>query len=163
MGKNPVVAIIAAIVLIVAVVLIFRQAGIGGGSMGSPKDAYWYDLDTGKLFGHKAVTPPIEAPSGGEGVRAHVFACNNCDDKSDRFIAFLERYSDEGKKALEEGAASGKDPMFRAQAMQYSEVRLEADTEWTSGADMEAAMAIRQYQNTQCGDKPAKPCFVFQD
>lgn len=163
MGKNPVVAVIAVIVLIVAVVIIFRQLGVGAGGIGGPKDAYWYDLDTGKLFPHKAVTPPVKAPSGGEGVRAYVYACTSCDDKSDRFIGFLERYSDEGKKILEEGPTADSGPMYRVEAMEHSEVRREADAEWVSGANMEEAMALRQEHQTKCGGKPAKPCFVFQD
>ena len=162
MGKNPVVAVIAAIVLIVALIFIFKQMG-GGGGVGSPQDAYWYDLDTGELFGHKNVTPPVPAPSGGEGVRAHVYACNDCNDKTDRFISFLERYTEEGKKFLEKEQAAGTNPMFRAEALQYSEVRREEDTEWVSGANMEETIAVRAQYETRCGGKPAKPCFVFQD
>ena len=161
MSKNPLVGVIAAIVLIVAVIFIFKGLGVGGGGLGSSKDAYWYDMDTGKLFGHEAVTPPIEAPSGGEGVRAHVFACNNCDDESDRFIGFLERYTDEGKRILKEEQEKGN-PMARALALEGVELRREKDEAWLPSMG-EEGRALRQEPQTQCGGKQAKQCFVFQD
>lgn len=160
MGKNPVVAVIAVIILLVAVFFIFKQMGLGGGGYGSAKDAYWYDVDTGELFGHAAVLPPIEAPSGGEGVRAYLFACNDCDDKSDRFIGYLERYSEEGRRILKEEQDKGN-PMARALAMEGAEIRRDTDEEWLPAMG-DDGKALRQEPQTKCGGKPAKQCFVFQ-
>ena len=158
MGKNPVVAVVAAIVLVVAVWLIARSLGFGGGGGGAPH-AGWYDLETGTIFG--AVDPgdfqTVAAPSGGEAVRARVFACNDCDDADDRFLGFLERYSDEARQVLAEEQAKGNRMMARAAAMAYVEVRGPEDEEWVGAMDPDG-LAIQSEAKFKCGGKPPRPC-----
>jgi hypothetical protein len=72
-----------------------------------PRKAWFYDLNTNKLFvadGDKV--PPIEAPSGklpdGQpaGVKAHVLSYLQDPNESERFIGCLEKYTPEGEKIL---------------------------------------------------------------
>ena len=56
---------------------------------------YYYDLNTGELFEDKAGLGPIETASGPygsmpAGVIAVVFACRECGDTEDRYVAWLE-------------------------------------------------------------------------
>ena len=156
MGKKPVVGVVAAIVLLVALVLIARQLGIGSGIGGGPEDVFWYDLDKGDLFAHPATIEPVTAPSGGEGVRAHVFACTSCDDQDDRFTAYLERYTDEARRILKEEQARNN-PMARPMAMAHVLVRRPNDDQWVAATGPQG-MQIMQERNSKCGGKPAKPC-----
>ncbi|MFC1677371.1 hypothetical protein ACFL3G_09965 [Planctomycetota bacterium] len=68
------------------------------------KKAWYYDLNTGKLFVAEAdQNPPIKAPSGplpnGElaGVLAHVYKSYH-DKNAEPFIAFVEKLTDEAQK-----------------------------------------------------------------
>ena len=160
MGKNPVVAVIALVVLAVALFIIIRTLGGGGGTRGNPSDAFWYDLQTGKLFPHEGAVSPIEAPSGGQGVRAYVFACKSCDDDNDRFIGYLERYTAEGKRIFEAEQAKNN-PMARMAAMSHLEVRREKDTEWL--LHQEEIPLIKEEIKQRCGGKDAIICKTFQD
>jgi hypothetical protein len=105
-GK-PVAGVVVVVVLVAASVWIAsRQKRVIGPT--------YYDLQTGELFEYTGEElPPVVAPSGGEGVVAHVFACGSCDDEQARFIGYLEKYTDEGKaqvrRTAEAIAASTKD------------------------------------------------------
>ena len=159
MAKNPVVAAIAVIVLVVALFFILRQLGLGTRS--DPAEAFWYDVDKGVLFPHVGAVSPIEAPSGGEGVRAFVFACNSCDDDNDRFIGYLERYSEEGKGIIEDGVANNDQLSSRMRAMEHHEVRRQADADWYLSS--EEIDAIKAEIKKRCGGKDAIACKTFQD
>ena len=51
------------------------------------RSSYFYDMDAKKLFMAEAnMIPPIDAPSGGKAVIAHVFACDSCANNQDMFI-----------------------------------------------------------------------------
>ena len=72
-----------------------------------PEQAWFYDLNTKKLFTAKSSKlPPIKAPSGSlpdggpAGVRAYVFSCND-PNKTEPLtvIGFLEMFSQEGKES----------------------------------------------------------------
>ena len=83
----------------VALVVVGMQM-VGEDPGGTPDiNWYWYyDLQTKELFrgevGNRKA-PPIPAPSGGDGVRAHVYGCGNCD--GDTWIGHLEKYGPEAK------------------------------------------------------------------
>ena len=71
---------------------------------------WYYDLNNGRLFTGKATDiAPIDAPSGPlpggapAGVKAYVFSYGDCDDESQRFVAWLERASRNAKRVAEEG------------------------------------------------------------
>ena len=71
---------------------------------------YYYDLNSGELFVEPwDMAPPIEAPSGPlpdgrlfAGVRARVFGCGSCEDT---FVAYLEKFRADVKRALEDPEA----------------------------------------------------------
>jgi len=57
--------------------------------------AYFYDLNTSELFEDRAAPGPIETSSGDHagmpaGVRAVVFACDDCGDDANRYVAWLK-------------------------------------------------------------------------
>ena len=133
MGKNPVVAVIAVIVLVVAVILIVKsvtrrdvpEAGL----------ATWYDMGSSRLYGAKSEeSPPVAAPSGGEGVLAAVYAKGSCDNKADRFIAYLSKYTEEGKTLLKAAEAETRVDIEKMGSItsEHRLVKREKDTEWVA-------------------------------
>ncbi len=99
-AKNPIVGIIAVVAIIVAWVWILKP-----GASSANGGVYFLDLNTHELYPEtKQALSPSPAPSGGQGVRAHVFACGQC-TADDRFIAFVERYTDEALAAKKDGSA----------------------------------------------------------
>ena len=131
MGRNPVVTVIAVIVLIVAVIFIIRGVTDRPIPVGL---ATWYDTGTNKLYGAKPdLVPPMPAPSGSEGVRAIIAARGSCYKEADRFIAYLEKYTDDGKVQFKE-VQQEHPPDFLAQmtriSMEERLVRREQDDQW---------------------------------
>lgn len=85
-------AVVAAVVLIVA---LWRPWSGGGASGGR----WYYDLSSGDLVAADIKElPPVTLPTGNQGVTAHVYACKDCN--SDRFIGYLERYTEQGKQNM---------------------------------------------------------------
>ena len=132
MGKNPVVAIIAVIILIVAIVMIARSMSGGSGSA-DYGELFWYDTGSKQLYAGPHEMPPIKAPSGSEGVQAYVFAKSSCDNASDRFIVYLEKFPN--KKAIMN--ASGMEERNALMAKRL--IRRENDAEWVEANSDEGA------------------------
>lgn len=65
-------------------------------------DLWFYDVKAKRLFPASDLSvPPINSPSGpGTGVRAQVFSCGDCSEQN-RFIAYLEMLTPDGKQAVE--------------------------------------------------------------
>lgn len=161
MGKNPVVAVVAVIIIVVAVILMLRS-GSGAGTGGAGATAVpWYDTGTSKLYGQTELSaiPPVKAPSGEEGVRAFVFSCTNCSDKSSQFIAYLEKYAPEARAEYEK-LRSSEDMPARAAAQQNTMVRGEDDTEWVERMTDEGQAIIFSAAD-QCAPSPAQPCTTY--
>ncbi len=90
------VTLFSAALLVVVLLLIGREAPAR--HYPTSKNAWFYDLNTGKLFvGSGRQTGPIEAPSGplpnGEpaGLRAHVYSFVPAPKDSELFVGFLEK------------------------------------------------------------------------
>jgi len=105
-NKRQLVAGFAALVLILSVVAIVRQARPP--SPRGPEQKWLYDLNTGQLFaGAINEIPPIAAPSGPlpdgspAGVLAHVYGCGDC-STANRVVAYLETYTPEQKGQLQQ-------------------------------------------------------------
>lgn len=81
--------------------LLLYSLGVFGRSIPQTSDKfYFYDMQTRQLFAAKAsLIPPIEAPSGAEGVLAQVYACGS----GEPFILVLQKYSPAAKQAIEAG------------------------------------------------------------
>lgn len=158
MGQNPVVAVIAAIVLIVAVVLVIRF--VAGGEGGPTNLSNWYDIDKKQLYGAPGQdTPPMKAPSGGEGVKARVYANGSCDNKDDRFIGYLEKFS-EATKAELRGMKSPIDHAEMARiANEGKMVKRPEDADWVEG-NSDAGLEIQADYKGPPNVDP-KPCAFF--
>jgi hypothetical protein len=153
-----------------------------GPSPGKPVDMWYYDMKSDKtdpmerLFvGKSNELPPIEAPSKGKmpngqeaGVRAYVFSCSDCSDKSSRFIGYLEFFTPEAREARlnppkpEEGAPPRPmDPMMMDQGhMIASGENLE---QWVAQTSPQGAQ-IMTYIMQKCGGGQApKSCMPKDD
>ena len=95
--------------------------------------AFFYDLSKGKLFTADAdLVPPIRGIDNAEedGVKAVVIAPTP-KDKKNRRIAYLERFSPELKRDMEEARAKQSAPMISREAAQSLRfVRRENDSNW---------------------------------
>jgi hypothetical protein len=78
----------------------------GDGAVDPSTHVWFLDLGGNRLFPAPADSaPPIDAPSGpAAGVLAHVFSCGNCNEP-DREIAYLERWTAEGRSRTNERRA----------------------------------------------------------
>ena len=138
MGKNSVVAIIAVIILIVAIVMIARSMSGGSGSAPAMGDIFWYDTGSKELYAGPHEMPPLKAPSGSEGVQAHVFAKGSCDNAGDRFIVYLEKYPD--KEAVMNAPTMAE----RMPLMEQRLVRRENDAEWVEAGSPDGVAILAE-------------------
>ena len=114
---------------------------------------YFYDQATKELYEMPADTPaPMERPSGpfeGEpaGVKAHVFACGQCADKSNRFVGFLE-------KPLPEADRPGADdPRSEVFLMKRPD-----DAKWVESDSPQASAIMREVRQRCAGGQRANFC-----
>ena len=97
--------------------------------------AFFYDLSKQKLFtGPRTGVPPIKGIDDAQedAVRAVVISTNGTPDaKASWTIAYLEMYSPELKRQMEEAQATGNSPiMGRALAQSQRLVRRLGDSQW---------------------------------
>lgn len=88
---------------------------------------YFWDLEADEAFvaGANAI-PPIEAPSGEAGARAHLFSCGACEPGE--WFGYLERYTDEAKQLYEQaGELPEADPIRVRDLRGGPWVRFESD------------------------------------
>lgn len=107
LNTNPLIAIAALVILVVAAgwycytVLTDR-----GGTADAPK-YYYYTVDEGKtLFSVSADEIPPIMKDGKEAVRARIYTCDNF---KTTFVGYLEKYTDDFKKKAEAEKAKPKD------------------------------------------------------
>jgi hypothetical protein len=113
------------------------------------KKAWFYDLNTGKLFVAKSkLKPPIEAPSGPladgrpAGVIAHVFTYSYEPNKSELFIGFLETTD---PNAVIDISGSGNTKTDSAQSWgQGKLIRRVDDKRWILGSSKEARAILNE-------------------
>ena len=151
-AKYGVIAVCFTLAIVIALVNIS-----GGGEYKSRDvDRIWMkDLTSGQLFDvgvMEGVHPPIQAPSGGEAVRAHVFACGDCGEDNQRFIAYLEQYLPEAHKMF---ASGGHDQSILART---HVIREEDQTEWVPIGSPEGVVIVNR-KNSKCKDLKLVPCF----
>ncbi len=164
LDENPTVAIIGTVVVLVASLAaiaytVWPQPAI------QPVDVYFYDVDANQLFtASNNDLPPIKAPSGGMGVRAYVFACNDCDDPDDRFVAWLEMYTPEYKQALRNPrpvTPESDEPMIELGSVmeQGQLVRAPESPGWVSHASQQGLAVMEKVQEQCEGGSPPNNCF----
>lgn len=145
MNFRTVTSIVAVVVCLGAAAwLITRSRGESFGT-------YFYDVQAGSLYAAPIGTlPPARAPSGGEGVLAIVFACADCDNDTDRQVAYLQTYTDEYRQALQSGDEVTEKMTFEGQ--RYRSVD---DPTWY--ADGHEAATIIASAKARCADgKPIR-------
>ena len=158
-----IIGITVVTVLVFVVVVISLLSGPGAPEVQEFKKAWYYDLNTGKLFVAKSrLEPPIEAPSGPlpdgkpAGVRAHVFTFAAEPNESDRFIGFLETTdpnaginSSDSEGVRKGGFASwGEGKLIR---------RIE-DENWVSGNSKEALAIFNEAFTTNENAERPRSC-----
>lgn len=131
-------------------------------------DVYYYDLGTGELFLAKSnEIPPIDAPSGPgpnntpRGVRAYVFSCGDCSDKSQQFVGWLEMYTPDAKRALTSPPKPGE-----KQGPEYYDlwergclVSVPGSGRWAL-ANSEDGHKVMESSQSKCGGNIVpRPCF----
>ncbi|MEM6552550.1 MAG: hypothetical protein AAF750_10550 [Planctomycetota bacterium] len=167
LNNNPAVVTIAAVVLlIVCLALIVRQLLGGGG--GQARDMFYLDTATGQVFIESAAQfAPIDAPSGaGNGVRAHIYSCGDCDDIASDIdtgmtaadiaglgakLLYVERMPPEALASYKSKEAAGPDDPSVAMAaeelsnqVQVAEIVDGVMQEWQSGTDMDPSVDAEQ-------------------
>lgn len=123
-----------------------------------PTERYFYDEASKALIERDGVLAPFkvnESDGAANGVGVHVMSCGSCADESDRFIAYLEKYTPEAQARL---AALGMrnyetpDSDDEANALQPGEVlvRRENDSQWVerTGAFLEG---VAREAGARCG------------
>jgi hypothetical protein len=110
--------------------------------------AFFYDLSKGQLFTADAnLIPPIRGIDNAEedGVKAVVIAPSP-NDKKNRKIAYLERFSPELKRDMEEARAKKTAPMIsRAAAQSLRFVRRATDSNWYPMVSPEGQRIVNEW------------------
>lgn len=125
---------VAGTALVAAGVLGFRFFRAGSGVSGQ---AFFYDLSQQKLFtGPRESIPPIRGVDGPEedAVRAVVVSVSGKpEDKDSWQVAYLEKYSPELKRQMQQAQATGTSPaMGRGMAQAHRFVKRLKDADWSS-------------------------------
>ena len=137
-----IIAITGVTLVVLLVVVIGLLSGPTAPKIKEFKKAWFYDLNTGKLFVAKSeLKPPIKAPSGPPaGVIAHVFTYAYEPNESERFIGFLETTDPNAATDI-----SGKVKTDSAQSWgQGKLIRRVEDEHWISGSSKEARAVLNE-------------------
>jgi hypothetical protein len=96
---KPLVVAATILVVLIAGIFAWRQMAPATPNAGSTSDQAFYSVDDGAhLFTASAeLVPPIDH-EGKQACRAYVFSC---DGGKTQFVAYLERYTPQAKKAME--------------------------------------------------------------
>ncbi len=112
--NSSVTTIVALVLLFLALIVVFST--FGGNRQGALRSQWYYDLESGERFEDDFMkVPPFETTSGGTGVFALIYSCDDCDDDSE--IAFLRKYSDSAKLRKEEYDRKMREAMESEQPM----------------------------------------------
>ena len=99
-NNSAVATILAVVLLIVAVLVIFKTIGPTTGR-GFSQYQYYYDIESRDRFKDDFTkVPPFETSTGGTGVYALFYSCDDCDDNWQ--VAFLRKYSKRAKQLKED-------------------------------------------------------------
>jgi hypothetical protein len=116
-------------------------------------------MTTGDLVAAKLKElPPVTLPSGHQGVLAHVYACGDCAKSDERFIAYLERYTEQGKANLSQ-VGQPDQPINPTAGLEVA-VAPQADEEpkWVSVMSGEAR-SITTAKNRRCPGGDVVACY----
>ena len=141
--RRIIIGITVVAVVVLLIVVISFLSGPEAPEVKEFKKAWYYDVNTGKLFVAKSsLIPPIEAPSGplpdgrAAGVRAHVFTFAAEPNESERFIGFLET-TDPNAGINSSDSDGGRRGGFASWG-EGKLIRRVEDEKWVSGMSKEA-------------------------
>jgi hypothetical protein len=145
--SDAVKLVLACLILALAGVFLWR---FWQSDRGISDKAFFYDLSERKLFtGPRTAVPPIKGLNDEEldAVRAVVISTNGKPEKKSTWtIAYLERYSPELKREMEEAQRTGSSPgMGRALAQTHRFVQRVGDAEWFSLASPEGERIVTDW------------------
>lgn len=156
MGQRAKIGVIAVCFSMALAYTLSNLLGGGGAYESRNVERVWMkDLASGELFDagvQKAVHPPITTDSGGQAVKAHVFACGDCNDESKQFIAYLEKYLPEAHEMF---ASGRRDLNILAKT---HVVRADDEDRWVPIGSPEGVAIIKK-RNERCGTQTLVPCF----
>jgi hypothetical protein len=159
-NNSAVVTIMAVVILILSLGFIIIQARPRSYT---PRivDVYYYDLGTGQTYLAKSnEIPPIPAPSGKLGVRAHVFSCGDCSNPSDHFIGWLEMYTREAKEQLTNPQPPDPNGPPAYDVWERGHLVRAPDVDKWVPANGEEGFKIMEAMQTKCGSGgQPRPCF----
>src|SRR5688572_15802628 len=149
MNENPGLTTVAtAIIIIAAIVFIVISMLRGGddasGAATTTGAKEFFSDDDGKSYftDDRTRVPPFER-NGKTAYRARVFTC---DGGANKFVGYLERYTPQAKKMIEDAARNpgGGPVMFEDQSgVQYKKPGT-GEKGWVSGGEAQAAMKVRE-------------------
>ncbi|HAL45776.1 MAG: hypothetical protein A2Y12_14695 [Planctomycetes bacterium GWF2_42_9] len=104
-NDNPriVIRITIATISLFLIILIFKLVPYRSPNVSMNHKAWFYDLNTKKLFAEDGdKIPPIDAPSGKlAGVKAYVLSYVLEPNENEKFIAYLEKFTPQGRKYID--------------------------------------------------------------
>ena len=104
----------------------------------------------------------MRGPSGGEAVRAWIFANGSCDNHADRFIGYLEKFTPEARKELESMQGQPIDPAVMVRISEKGRlIKLVDDEDWVLAGSEEGQAILREF-DVPPGTDP-KPCLPDLD
>ena len=149
------------IIVIITMVTIFITSLIGPArKIERNPNAWFYDLNTGKLFtAERTAIPPIKAPSGplpnGQpaGVLANVVVYQGPEDQSEPVIKYLEKLTPAGKQKLAELYENGEQARMRW--AQERLIRRVEDEEWAKADSPEGRAIVKEmFKPNEKGQAP---------
>lgn len=147
MNRKQITLAAAIAVLIGSWLYIVMTATGGGGEPG----VWFYDLDAGELYAApRGTVAPTTAPSGGEGVKAMVYACDSCDGET--AVGYLVNHQPALKRKLEAGEEVDPQMMLTDQL-----IRAAAGDAWHPAGSPEAR-DIKAAVRNACGDQRVAAC-----
>lgn len=119
---------------------------------------YFLDLKTDKLFVVEDVNAnaPTTAPSGGnDGVKAFVYSCGDCNDESTHFVGYIEKYSDEAMKAINDASLSFDERDKKRDVGR--QVSKREDVKWIQAKSDEGQALVKEAMS-RCKGGQIRPC-----
>lgn len=126
LNNQPIVSSSIAVIVLVAAVYVIYSAVAGGEKRFHGETAYYTADDGQSYFKDNAFRPVPYTDNGKEVVRAFVYKCPS----KGEFVAFLQRYTPEGVKAINEVQSAkkeGREPSANAMAIAAQADRLASE------------------------------------
>ena len=163
LNENSALSTVIAVVMLVCALGYLVMSNTQSGPRG-PKNYWFYDLEDKELFAASIESvAPIEAPSGGEGVRAFVYGCGDCEDLQ---IAWLQKMTPRGKaqkehqdKIMKEEGIKGGGFMGPDQYMFQQLISKGDKIRWLPTTIPEAHKIQQADRNCPDGVEPKMDCF----